>query len=140
MKILIIIMLALFLSPVAAQSSGGYGKSGGYERSGGYESSGGYDKSGGYETSDSFLYGKSGGYASFKFQHDQRPAGTHRESTRMYDVQRAKEELKEGAWLKGQMDATERYRWIRHNEGYINRSQRRQGGMYGRFGSEGSLR
>jgi hypothetical protein len=152
MKILIIIMLVLFLSPVAAQAADGYETSGGYEKSGGYESSGGYETSGGYEassgygrsegyeTSDSFLYGKSGGYASFKFQHDERPSGTHRKSSRLYDVQRAKDSLKKGAWLKERMNATNEHQWIRQNERFINREQRRMGGIWGRQGTGYGLR
>lgn len=152
MKILIIIMLVLFLNPVAAQAADGYETSGGYEKSGGYESSGGYGTSGGYETfsghgsegyetSDSYLYGKSGGYASFRFQHDdERPSGTHRKSSRLYDVQRAKDSLKKGAWLKERMNVTNEHQWIRQNERFINREQRRMGGVWGRQGTGYGLR
>ncbi len=129
MKLLITIMLVLFLSPVAAQTSGGYGKSGGYERSGGYETSGGYGRSGGY--------GKSGGYLSFKFQHDL-TRRTNRKYSRRYDVQSDQASLKKGAWLRDQMMHTDKYRWLRQNERYINRQQKNMGGVYGRFGSDGN--
>jgi len=63
MKTIIAIILASFLSPVAAQLSGGYSQSGGYNQSGGYSQSNGYSQSRGYSQSEG--YSQSGGYESF---------------------------------------------------------------------------
>ena len=102
-------MLVLFLSPVAAQSSGGYEKSKGYA---------------------SF---------KFKHDQHERPSGTHRQGQHDYKYYRdqiRKTEETEGDWFKERIRDTDEYRYLRRNDSYINRAQRQTGGLYGRGGLE----
>jgi hypothetical protein len=102
MKTLITVILALFLSPVAAQSFGLYEKSGGYETSGGYERSGGYEKSDGYERSEGYDTSQEGyeaskeGYQRFEVDN---PDHTKRMTEEAYDEQMNKASSKKGKWI-----------------------------------------
>jgi len=130
MKTLITIMLVLFLSPVAAQSSGGYEKSGGYNRSGGYDRSGGYEKSGGYNRSGGYEksggYNRSGGYESFKGKsYSETPARSRRTRQSLYAEQLRKPGKKESSWLEKQ---SKKQRTT--NLDTLNRTQQKMGGQY----------
>jgi hypothetical protein len=58
----------------------------------------------------------------------------------MYDRQISKTEEKEGAWLRQQVRDTDKYKYLRYNDRYINQSQRWAGGVYGRHGTAGGFR
>ena len=102
MKTLITVILALFLSPVAAQSFGLYEKSGGYETSGGYERSGGYEKSDGYEKSEGYDTSQEGYESSeegYQRSEVDNPVYTKRIIERRYDQQINKAGSNKGKWI-----------------------------------------
>lgn len=103
MKTLISIILALFLSPVAADSSILYEHSGGYESSGGYEHSGGYGTFDDHELPDSYKhsdgYEHSEGYESFEGTGTQ-DVTSNRLSNEKYNTQVEKEEERKNRWVR----------------------------------------